>query len=63
MELNPCPGYLFMEVGIALSSVLGTRLELHNSLNGLQLKIRYILQGKLSLQCSSLWASQKPIEM
>lgn len=48
MELNPCPGHLFMEVGIALLSVLGTRLELHNSLNGLQLKIRYILQGKLS---------------
>lgn len=31
MESNPRPGYLFMEVGIALLSVLGTCLELQLS--------------------------------
>lgn len=49
MELNPYLGYLFTEAGIALLSVSRTHPQLRNSLKGLQMTIRYILQGTLSL--------------
>lgn len=49
MELNPFLGYLSTEVGTSLLSVSRTHTKLHNSLNGLQLRIRFILQAKLSL--------------